>query len=332
MKRILFLIGLLALPFGAISHEMGTSALIISELQEGKGTLVFKRSKSADGTVPPIEFGFSPPCPLSNASTQWEEDNEVIQQATFQCGTGLKNHQLEVSGFTRLSPDLIANVQLLGQEASTHVLSPKRASISLSASIEEKQSSFSDYLLIGVEHIVLGWDHVLFVLALFLLWQRRAESAGQLIALFSVFTVGHSLTLALVVLDLIVVPTRAVEAWIALSVLWLAVQLANPASQSANSKHQYPLILLFGLLHGSGFALSMEERGFPAEALLSTLLAFNLGIELGQLMIVCCLFVVFHVLNRPKHLQLGHRAETCLVLLIGGASLFWTVERVSSYV
>lgn len=319
-------------PVHAHAHEMGTSALIVSEWQSGAGTLVFKRSKSADGTVPPIEFQFSPACTLSNTSTEWEEDREVIQKATFQCNKPLKEHTLNVSGFSRLAPDLIATVHATGQPPLTFVFSPKRAEATLGTEPPSDTSSL-DYFLIGIEHIVFGWDHVLFVAALFLLWQRRNELRMRLLTLFTVFTVGHSLTLALVVLDLIAVPTRAIEAWIALSILWFAVQLAREPNTktTASAKGEHPLILLFGLLHGSGFALSMQERGFPADAVLGTLFSFNLGIEAGQLLIVGTLLILFHLLN-TRHLRpLNRPAQAAMILGIGGASLFWTVERIYTY-
>ena len=99
-------------------------------------------------------------------------------------------------------------------------------------------------------------------------------------------------------LGLIAVPTRAIEAWIALSVLWLAWELIRKEVPGKSSWAHLVLIGAFGLLHGSGFALSMEQRGFPEDALLSTLLLFNLGIEIGQLWIVTLLATTFAFLEK----------------------------------
>ena len=92
------------------------------------------------------------------------------------------------------------------------------------------------------------------------------------------------------------------------------------------------LIAAFGLLHGSGFALSMEERGFPEDALLITLLLFNLGIEIGQLWIVTVLATAFALLEKAHYPTWTRLAQYALTLLVGGAALYWTVERIHGYV
>eukprot|EP01030_Chromulinospumella_sphaerica_P005950 gene5950-5819_t len=138
---------------------------------------------------------------------------------------------------------------------------------------------------------------------------------------FTLFTVGHSLTLALLVLGWIAVPTRAIEAWIALSVLWLAWELVRKEPAQPSNWSHLLLIAAFGLLHGSGFALSMEERGFPQDALLSTLLLFNLGIEIGQLWIVTVLATAFTLLEKTHLPNYTRFAQYALTLCIGGAAL-----------
>lgn len=322
-------------PVNGYAHEMGTSALTIQEFSSAQdtsqGKIVFKRSRAADGNLAPIEFKFQPECQVVQSQVEWEDDNEVFQYADFVCSQPLSAHKLEVSGFMRLAPDLILKSTSLGGATVQAVLNPQRPVADLAVS--NNTVSMWEYLNIGIEHIVLGWDHVLFITGLFLLWQQRQQNLGQLLGQFTLFTVGHSLTLALLVLDWIVVPTRLIEAWIALSVLYLAVQWVLKTQESPTI--QYALILAFGLLHGSGFALSMEGRGFPEEALFSTLLLFNLGIELGQILIVFVLLCLFAVLKKMPWPMLSPAAvnttQYVLVIGMGGASLYWTIERVSTY-
>jgi hydrogenase/urease accessory protein HupE len=350
-KSLTFMVGLITLfllIFNPVhAHEMGTSALTIQEFSStpdsSQGKIVFKRSRAADGNLAPIEFKFQPECTITQSQVEWEDDNEVFQYADFQCAKPLSAHKLEVGGFMRLAPDLILKSTSLDGSTVQAVLNPQRPVVDLSA--DSVSTSMWEYFTIGIEHIVFGWDHVLFITGLFLLWQQRQQSLAQLMAQFTLFTVGHSMTLALLVLGWIVVPTRLIESWIALSVLYLAVKwvLNNESISNKQSalkpdesiKIQYALILAFGLLHGSGFALSMESRGFPEDALFSTLLLFNLGIEVGQVMIVfalLCLFVVLKKMPRPASSVLAERtAQYALVICMGGASLFWTIERVSSY-
>lgn len=322
--------GLLGAGETGHAHEMGTSALIVHETTQGTGQFVFKRTVGSDDKIPPIDFQFSPACELRDVSTEWEGNTELIQRGNFFCSKTLAEHDIAANGFTRLAPDLIVLATPLQGDRIHAVLTPKQASLSLGNEIHETPPL--EYLSIGIEHIVFGLDHVLFVTGLYLLWKKREQNLKQLIGQFTLFTVGHSLTLALLVLGWIAVPTRAIEAWIALSVLWLAWELVRkePARQS-NWSHLL-LIAAFGLLHGSGFALSMEERGFPEDALLSTLLLFNIGIEIGQLWIVTVLATAFALLEKTHLPNYTRLAQHTLTLCIGGAALYWTIERIHSYV
>lgn len=321
------------------AHEMGTSALTLKEFSPGEGKLVFKRSRAADGNMAPIEFQFQPACDTRQSHIEWESDNEVYQFADFKCSAPLTGHTLTVGGFMRLSPDLILQVDLLNAPPLRAVLNPQQPSLLLQASPSNTGTDniHREYLGIGVEHILFGMDHVLFVAGLLLLWQKRQQKLGSLLLLFTLFTVGHSLTLALQVLGWIAVPTRLIEAWIALSVLWLAITWVYEPQASAHTGSKPPLkdqalILAFGLLHGSGFALSMANRGFPEESLLSTLFLFNVGIELGQLLIVFLLLLMFALLKKMPSPRLFDHAQSLCVVTMGGASLFWTIQRVSAYV
>ncbi len=332
------LLSWLAMSTPARAHEMGTAALVLHELTPGQGLLVFKRSVGADGGVAPIDFSFNPPCALGESNVQWEGDREVIQRARFACSGALVNHAVQASGFTRLAPDLIVHLTSFsaGTTGTTHttVLSPAQPILNLKQ--PENSTPVLPYFGLGVEHIVFGPDHVLFVCGLFLLWMKRDQSKRALLGQFTLFTLGHSLTLALLVLGLITVPTQAIEAWIALSVLWLAYELTRPEHPNQQRNPgligQCILITLFGLLHGSGFALSMESKGFPQNDLALALLLFNLGIEVGQLLVVCFLASLFWALARldnPKHrINTSH----ALTLLIGGAALYWTFDRIIQYV
>lgn len=318
------------LPHLAAAHEMGTAALVLHEESAGNGQLVFKRTVGADGRVPPIDFQFEPACEIRNMSTEWEENSEVIQRGTFHCTAALGQHTVNTNGFTRLAPDLIVVATPLGAERIHAVLTPKQTSLALGS--EVNATAPLEYFSVGIEHIVFGPDHVLFVAGLFLLWKRRQQSVKHLVGQFTLFTVGHSLTLAMLVLGWIAVPTRAIEAWIALSVLWLAWELIRDEPKAQSHFAHYALIAAFGLLHGSGFALSMEERGFPEDALLSTLLLFNLGIEAGQLWIVAILATAFTLLEKSGRPSLNQLIQIALTLTIGGASLYWTIERIYAYV
>lgn len=313
------------------AHEMGTSALRLTELSSGSGDMIFKRSKSADGEIAPIDFQLVPACDLKQANTAWEENTEVTQVAHFDCHDELSKHTLHVEGFSRLAPDLIVSVVFHDGQKLTQIASPQSDVLSLQAG-SGHSGWHTDYLKIGIEHILTGWDHMLFIVGLFLLWFQRAQPFKNLLYSFSVFTVAHSITLALLVFGWITVPTRAIEALIALSVLWLACELVVVREEGSSGRQPTLIIALFGLLHGSGFALSMVDRGFPQDSLLSTLFLFNVGIEIGQLLVVSALYVVFRLLARWTTEHVVQWGEYSLTLLMGGSALYWTVERIARYV
>jgi len=179
--------------------------------------------------------------------------------------------------------------------------------------------STARYLVFGFEHILSGWDHLLFVLMLCLL-----ARGWRLVKLVTAFTVGHSVTLALAVLGLVAVAGPAIEACIALSIVFLARQVLVPTGGFA---HGYLVVTAFGMLHGLGFAGALVEAGIPPDRLAWALLAFNLGVEAGQLVFVALALLLFLLLNR---LGPGRGLHTTLAWLAGVMGCYWTLIRVLS--
>lgn len=173
-------------------------------------------------------------------------------------------------------------------------------------------------LLLGVEHIVTGYDHVLFLLCLLVpggTWRSR-------VAIVTAFTVAHSVTLGLAALHLVVLPTRFVEVAIALSLAYVAIEnvlVDRP-------RVRWPLAFGFGLVHGFGFAGMLDVLGMPAGQLVSSVLAFNVGIELGQLAIVAVAVPVIGWMTRHAwhhRVVQGTSAAVCVLAAV------WIVERLS---
>jgi hypothetical protein len=169
------------------------------------------------------------------------------------------------------------------------------------------------FVVIGIEHILLGIDHVLFLLALLL----GARSLGLLVKLATAFTAAHSVTLALGALGWVNVPAEIVEPLIALSIAYVAadVMLGN------DGRHRLPIVFGFGLLHGLGFAGSLSWSGDIDLAALAT---FNLGIELGQALIVLAVFPVLLLVRRLRWSPFAHAGAAACA---GGFGLLWFFER-----
>lgn len=327
LANLLFWLGLLTLLANA--HEMGIAILDITETAPGQGHLVFKRSKASDGRLAALDFTLQPNCTIKPLVTDNGHPNEVIQSAVFSCAENQALSQISANGFVRLAPELIIKIQRDGL-AETAVLTPEQPYFKVGMPAQE--AMLAHYFWLGAEHMLGGLDHLLFVTALFLLWATRGSNWKALLSLITCFTVGHSLTLALSTMQWFNLPVRAIEAWIALSVLYLAVKVMFAKAGDQFSVTDYAVVTCFGLLHGSGFSAAMLSRGFPDSQLLSTLFAFNVGIEVAQLIAVSGLLMVNKILRAqlmPSTVTLSHQS---LLMVIGGMALAWTTERVLIYV
>lgn len=181
------------------------------------------------------------------------------------------------------------------------------------------------YVLAGAEHIVVGYDHIAFLLAL-IAWGRRV---WPLVAVVTAFTVAHSLTLTLAVLDVVHVPSAAVELLVALSVVYVAAE--NFFVRELRRRAW--ISFAFGLIHGLGFASVLRDYGLPREALLPALAAFNAGVELGQVAIVLAALAALRFIERrgaaPAPAPRLVYAISGTVLALG---LFWTVQRIAALI
>lgn len=175
---------------------------------------------------------------------------------------------------------------------------------------------FQQYLVVGIEHIFLGYDHVAFLLGL--LFVRRFR---DLLKVITAFTVAHTLTLALAALGIVALPGRLVESVIAASIVYVA---AENIWRHTDGAHRWRIAFGFGLIHGFGFATVLRELGLPSEGLVRSLLAFNLGVELGQLAIAAVCWPVLLWINRRPWAGRFRVAVSLLLLLFGTA---WLLDR-----
>ena len=186
------------------------------------------------------------------------------------------------------------------------------------------------YTLLGIEHILEGFDHLLFVLALLLI----VRDWRVLLATITAFTLAHSLMLAFATLGVVRVPQQPVEAVIALSILFLASEWMHTRQGRPGAAARWPWLVAFtfGLLHGFGFAGALAEVGLPQHAVPLALVFFNLGVEAGQLLFIAsAVLALGWLLHRLRRPQLLLRLETLVIYVIGSISSFWLFERVSAF-
>jgi len=178
-----------------------------------------------------------------------------------------------------------------------------------------------NFVILGFEHILTGYDHILFVLCLIL---PAAISLGKVIEVVTAFTLGHSITLGLATLEIVSLPSQLVEPAIAISIIYVAVE--NLFKWEA--KKRWIITLLFGLIHGFGFAGILQEMELSPSTVASSLLFFNLGVEMGQIAIIALIFPLFVLLRRYKRFPVFVSTSSTLIIAIG---LFWLVQRVGGF-
>jgi hydrogenase/urease accessory protein HupE len=181
--------------------------------------------------------------------------------------------------------------------------------------------AFGRFLVLGVEHIFTGYDHVAFLIGLLLL----GGTAWELVKIVTAFTAAHSLTLALAALGFVTPPARAIEPLIAASIVYVGAEnlwaLRRDGAQQAALRHRWMITFAFGLVHGFGFASVLRELHLPRAALAAALVSFNLGVECGQL---CIVLLALPLLRRLRRVPAFAPAASICILALGA---FWVVAR-----
>lgn len=236
----------------------------------------------------------------------------------------LTDGEIGIAGLERTLTDVFVEIVYLDETVRRELLKPATPALDIATA---KGAKTSQYLWIGVEHILFGWDHLLFVLGLVLLVDRR-----QIIGVATAFTLAHSITLALAAFGLINIPTRPVEILIALSIVLLAIEIIRKykGSPGLSARRPYLIGFLIGLIHGCGFASALADIGLPTGTELLALLLFNIGVELGQFFVIVLFVIALMVLGKTA-LNKKRFAEITVTYLIGGIAMFWVIDRMKDY-
>jgi len=244
----------------------------------------------------------------------------------IRCPGGLAGKSVGVEGIASSQADVLLRITLRDGRRIRHVLKAEAPSFTIDAD-SSRTGVFKDYAVLGVEHILTGRDHLLFVLALVLLvgWGR------SLAWTITSFTAGHSVTLALAALGVVHVPQAPMEAAIALSIYFLAVELtsARQGRETLTQRAPWAVAAGFGLVHGLGFAGALAEVGLPTAEIPLALFSFNVGIELGQLTFVTAVLIGGFVLRRA----LARRPawlDLVPVYAMGCLSAYWVLARLET--
>ncbi|MEM7137863.1 MAG: HupE/UreJ family protein [Myxococcota bacterium] len=323
LLAVTFAMAAALVPTGASAHLFAPALLEVRQLDETSVAVRWKQP-----AVRQMGSALQPSLPASCYSQPAEsklEGTGMVSEWLATCPEGLVGQRFEVSGIGGSGADVLLRITLIDGRTLSQVLKAD-APFFVVPERQSKSSVAQSYIGLGVEHILGGWDHLLFVLGLVLLvgWGKN------LLWTVTAFTVGHSVTLALAVLGFVNVPQAPIEALIALSIYFLAVELVGKIRGKLTLVERAPWIVAagFGLLHGLGFAGALTEVGLPAEEIPLALFSFNVGIELGQLAFVAVVMLVWTALRAlpwswPKWVAYAP------AYLIGCLAAFWFFERVT---
>lgn len=255
-----------------------------------------------------------------------------IRQQLFRCAQALAGRPLQLR-YPAANPSVSAiwQVSLLSGEQHSHLMTPGQERWQLPEA-EQPLALAGQYLWLGVGHIWAGIDHLLFVACLLFI----ARAPGRLLLTITGFTLAHSLTLVAASLNWLRLPVPPVEAVIALSIVFLATEIARPRADSWTWRYPVLVSTSFGLLHGFGFAAALSEIGLPQTQRALALLTFNLGVELGQLLFVAACLTGFYLwrLSAPR---LPPAARTVpwnrwISYGVGSLASFWLFDRLAGFV
>ena len=324
MRTLRFLFALLAMLGGAgAAHadELRPGYLELTQLTPATWRMTWKaplRTGLVSRAAP-----IAPENCKADAGTREMTSTGLLVIRTLTCTGNLAGRSVSVAGLDATVTDVLVRVAPLGLPVQTSRLTPDNRVFNI-AKTADRWEVARTYFVIGVEHIVFGFDHLFFVLALVLLLQRGWIVAQAVTA----FTVSHSITLVGTTLGFLGLPQRPVESIIALSIMFLAVEIVKSGDGTPRLSQRIPWVVafLFGLLHGFGFAGALKEIGLPQGEVPMALLTFNLGVEAGQLAIVIAALAVLALIRRVHPTSL--RPVTLgVTYLIGITASYWFIER-----
>jgi hydrogenase/urease accessory protein HupE len=313
MSRILRFVALAALVLlsnATFAHEMTMAEIELRETAPGE----FLWQWTASGNLPPGD----------ELTPVWPQGCQSAA-GVLRCGSAGLRGTLAIEGVGQTYSAAMVKVFWLDGQSRVYTFTSAQKTAQLYGSAEDRRGMgeiAQAYTVLGIEHILTGFDHLTFVLALlFLVGFNR-----QLLFTITAFTVAHSLTLALSALGLLTLRSPPVEATIALSIVLVAAEALH--GQRTLSRRWPALVaFLFGLVHGLGFAGALQEIGLPQQHLSIALLTFNVGVELGQLFVVTLAFGLYRALARRPGFVM---ARTPALYLIGTIAAYWSFGRVVS--
>lgn len=306
----------------ASGHELRPAYLEIRESGAGTFDVLWKVPARGELRLA-LYVRFPATCKAAGEPVVYAAGDAFIQRWKLACPDGLVGKTVAIDGLSTTMTDVLVRVKWADGPTETTRLDSANTEFTLSGAPQTYQLAWA-YTFMGVEHILLGIDHLLFVLGLLLIVPHR----WALVKTITAFTVAHSITLALAVWGIVHVPSAPVDAAIALSIVFLGVEIVHAGRGKAGLTVRYPWVVSFGfgLLHGLGFAGALTSLGLPSSAIPLALLFFNVGVELGQLVFVA-FFLALAWAFQTLEVRWPRWCHPLPAYSIGTVAMYWFVGR-----
>jgi len=325
IARAAALVWLVAGTGAAAAHEVRPGYLEVTEADAETFAVLWKVPARGDLRLA-LEARLPERCTELGPRSRIASQAAVTERWRVRCPGGLVGGTIAIDGLTGTLTDVL--VRLEARDGSTRLarLTPREPRFVVAARPGRAEVA-ATYLRLGVEHILGGVDHMLFLVALLLL----VRGTRRLVATVTAFTVAHSLTLAAATLGLVHVRQAPVEAVIALSIAFVAAEIVHDARgrPGLGAVRPWLVAFAFGLLHGLGFAGALREVGLPERSIPLALLFFNLGVEAGQLLFLACVLPLA-TLGRRAALRWPALSAQLPAYAIGCVAAWWTLQRIAA--
>jgi hydrogenase/urease accessory protein HupE len=327
MRVVLLALLLVLIPVPGQPHALQPGYAELRVLG-GDTWSVFWRKPDVQGSPMPIDLALSAPCVTRSGPPPRFDGEGWSTGWVTACPGGLGGVTVTILGLEDTQTDVLIRYEVEPGRGAAWRFVPSATAHTIAA-VPERWDLLRSYAGLGVEHILFGLDHLLFVLALVLLIPRTRVLIGAITA----FTVSHSLTLGAAALGWLNVPGPPVEAVIALSIMFLASEILHrdPETQRLSERAPWIVAFGFGLIHGLGFGSALHEIGLPQGEIVLALLAFNIGVEIGQLLFIAAILAFWAVLRRLVPVALAQGGRIAVTYAIGALAAYWMIERVSGF-
>ncbi|WBL32211.1 HupE/UreJ family protein [Sinirhodobacter sp. HNIBRBA609] len=329
IRHALLLLIVILCPLRAAAHELDPGYLELAALGEDRWRVTW-RTPDVAGTPMPISVSLPLACAPREGPAPKFDGKGWSTTWVVACEGGLAGETIRIDGLERTSTDTLVRYEIEPGTVEVRRLTATEPAFTVDV-VPGGVGIFTSYLEFGVVHILEGIDHLVFVFALLLL----TGGTRKLFWAVTAFTLAHSITLAGSTFGWIALPSAPVEVVIALSIVFLAYEISLPSQRRDALTERFPGFVAFGfgLIHGLGFAGALREIGIPQGDVPLALLAFNLGVETGQLIFIATLLVAWFMIRRIFPGILAHlgRMTAIASYAIGTTSAYWVVDRLSGF-